>query len=624
MVKRTLILFFAFAVTKSLYAQNAGDEDASMKNIAFARDQKIIDEAENGWWKTSMKNHDERIKWWREARFGMFIHWGVYAEAGGEWEGKRVTGYAEHLMRKEKISKADYLKLAAKFNPVKFDADKWVKTAKAAGMGYLIITAKHHDGFAMYPSAFSSFNINKKTPFKRDPMVELSAACKKYGIKFGFYYSHAFDWEHPDAPGNDWEYDNPGGDKLLHGGMNWFDVHPELLPKVQNYLQEKAIPQIKELIKNYHPDIMWFDTPHKIPLSENIKVLKAIRELDQNLVVNGRLAGDLNRNFGDYLTTADRSAEFFPVKGDWEAVPTTNESYGYSKYDRQHKPASHFIKLLANAVSRGGNILMNIGPKGDGTFDVKDQRILDSIAVWMNKYGESIHGTSKTSLPLQSWGVTTQKDTRLFLHVFQWPKDGKLMLGGLRSGFGKAYLLNGKSAVKTSLNAKGETVLQLPTNVHDPVDEVIVMEIQLPVKTDSVRYIADNLPMNRLLAFDAKQTGSGLFYGDGKANKFYVAGWNKISQSLKWTFRTLHPKTYKIVLKYIGEKDNSGDFEIGIAGKKFTERINPSQEKAMPVTLQIGTVDLNVGKHSLNIKPINISGKELMKILEIDLIPNEL
>ncbi|MBU5819092.1 alpha-L-fucosidase, partial [Acinetobacter baumannii] len=163
-------------------------------------------------------------------------HWGVYSQAGGEWKGQKVSGYAEHLMRKEKISRDEYLELAHHFNPVLFNADTWVRNAKEAGMNYLIITSKHHDGFAMYDSKVSDFNIMQQTPFKRDPMKELSAACKKYGVKFGFYYSHAFDWEHPDAPGNDWEYKNPGGDLNLYGGANWFDVHPELLPKAVKYV----------------------------------------------------------------------------------------------------------------------------------------------------------------------------------------------------------------------------------------------------------------------------------------------------------------------------------------------------------------------------------------------------
>lgn len=227
------------AISLSAFSQDAGDEDRHMSNLTSAnRDKIAIEEAKKGWWSASMKGKEDRIKWWREARFGMFIHWGVYSEAGGEWKGREVGGYAEHLMRKEKITRKDYLDLASKFNPIKFNADEWVKTAKAAGMHYMVITAKHHDGFAMYPSEVSDFDIKDKTPFKRDPMAELAAACRKYGLKFGFYYSHAFDWEHPDAPGNDWEFKNPGGDLNLFGGRNWFDAHPELIPKAVKYVDE--------------------------------------------------------------------------------------------------------------------------------------------------------------------------------------------------------------------------------------------------------------------------------------------------------------------------------------------------------------------------------------------------
>lgn len=609
-----------FAV--SSFAQDAGDEDASMKNAATKRDNKMIEEANNGWWKNSMLTHDKRTEWWRDAKFGMFIHWGVYSEAGGEWKGKKVDGYAEHLMRKEKITKEDYLKLAARFNPTKFDADKWVKTAKDAGMRYLVITAKHHDGFAMYPSDYSDFDIADKTPFKRDPMAELKAACEKYGMKFGFYYSHAFDWEDPNAPGNDWEYNNPGGDKNLFGGRNWFDAHPELLPKAQKYVDEKAIPQIQELLKKYHPDILWFDTPHKLPLSENLRILKAIREVDQNVVVNGRLARSSKQNFGDYANTADRPAEFFPVIGDWEAIPTTNESYGYSKYDESHKPASHFIQLIANAASRGGNILMNIGPKGDGTFDKRDQRILDSMAIWTKKYGESIYQTTASPLPLQSWGVITKKDNLLYLHVFNWPKTGKLMVGGITSKVAEVYNMVDKQKIKTSVSPQGNLILDLPKQAPDTVDAVLVMKVAQPIKSNGLRYLDVDATPNRLLAFDAKLNGKGFSYGDGKANKYYVTGWKDKSQFLSWDFETSKTASFEIVLKYIYEKQNSGDFDITLDNLTFNKKTDSVTDKEGLNVKEIAIADLPAGKHQLKINALKISGSELMKVLEIDLIPN--
>src|SRR5689334_944865 len=181
-----LILHISFCIfSLTTKAQTTGDEDKEMFNKGKARDQKAIDDAVNGWWTASMKNHDQRIEWWREAKFGMFIHWGIYSLPGGEWKGKKVSGYAEHLMRKERISRNDYLNLAHQFNPLQFNAEEWILHAKKAGMKYFIITSKHHDGFAMFDSKVSDFNIIQQTAFKRDPMAELSTAAKKHGIKFG-------------------------------------------------------------------------------------------------------------------------------------------------------------------------------------------------------------------------------------------------------------------------------------------------------------------------------------------------------------------------------------------------------------------------------------------------------
>src|SRR6185436_6454013 len=191
-MQKVFIYIIAGLISLNVFSQTVGDEDKEMFNRGKQRDQQAIDEAKNGWWTASMRSHAQRIEWWREAKFGMFIHWGIYSLPGGEWKGKKVSGYAEHLMRKEKITRNEYLELAHQFNPVNFNAEQWILNAKNAGMKYFIITSKHHDGFAMFDSKSSDFTIVKQTPFKRDPMADLAAAAKKHGIKFGFYYSHAF------------------------------------------------------------------------------------------------------------------------------------------------------------------------------------------------------------------------------------------------------------------------------------------------------------------------------------------------------------------------------------------------------------------------------------------------
>ncbi|WP_448699204.1 alpha-L-fucosidase [Mucilaginibacter sp. AW1-3] len=604
-------------------AQNKGDEDKTMANDVKNRDQKAIDEAKNGWWTASMKTHDSRVEWWREARFGMFIHWGIYSLPGGEWKGKKVSGYAEHLMRKERIPRAEYLQLAHQFNPVKFNADTWVKTAKAAGMRYMIITAKHHDGFAMFNSDVTDYNVVKQTAWKHDPMADLSAACKKYGIKFGFYYSHAFDWEHPDAPGNDWEYGNPGGDQNLFGGRDWYDLHPELLPKAVNYVNVKAIPQIKELITRYHPDILWFDTPQKLPLSENIRILKAIRETDPNVVVNGRLArGGGGLQMGDYQNTADRPAEFFPVTGDWEAIPTTNESYGYSKFDKSHKPIGFFIQLLAKSASRGGNLLMNIGPMGDGEFAPEDMNILNGIAKWMDKNAVSIYQTTKTPLPFQSWGVSTRKGNLLYLHVFNWPTNGSLTIGGLKSNIVKAYLLT--DPAKKALTVKRvnplDVNINVPAQAPDPVNTVIVLETKGDIETDKTRLVTSTGVTNHLLAFDAELTGKGFGFGDGKTDHYYVDGWKNADQHIQWTFRLIQAAKFKVVLKYLADNTDEGTYELKLGDLAKSGKVE-STPKEQVKEEEIGTVSLQPGTHTLQLNALQIGKANLMKTLEVELIP---
>ena len=571
-----------------------------------------------------MKNHDQRIAWWREAQFGCFIHWGVYSTFGGEWNGKPFKGYAEHMMRIQKIPRAEYLaRVVSVFNPVKFDADEWVKLIKAAGMKYVIITAKHHDGFAMYPSAVTKYNIRDATPFKRDPMRELSDACKRNGIKFGFYYSHAIDWEHPNGPGNDWDYDNPGGDKQLYGGANWFDQHPELFPRIKSYVDEKAIPQIVELLKTYHPDILWFDTPSRLPLSENLRILRAVRAVDQNVVVNGRLARGLGHSFGDYINTGDRAAEIVPTEGDWETIPTTNESYGYHKFDLSHKPVSHFIQLMAKAAARGGNVLMNIGPMGDGLIDPKDQEILRGIGKWLAVNGDSMYGSERSPLPVQSSGESSTKQNNLYLHVFHWPRDGKLIVGGLKNVPLRSYLLAdpGKRPLQTKHFNNSDLVITVPRNAPDTADSVVVVKLNDRLNVNATRLLAVN-QTNVLRTFDGELHGDGLRYGDGKSFRAYVFEWRKPTDWVGWQVRLNTVAEFDVELKYTtGSKENNGSYEVSLGDQKLRATIQPTPNENESTTVKIGRVKLGLGKHEIAVRPVEIKGGELMRLFQVSLNP---
>lgn len=592
------------------------------KSLSMPQDKEAYSDAIKGWYPTDKKEHPKRVDWFADAHFGGFIHWGVYSTLAGEWKGIGNLGYGEHIMRSRKIPLAEYKeKVVATFNPMLFNADAWMKAAADAGMKYYIITAKHHDGFAMYPSAAYPYDI-RQTKMKLDPMKALSVAAKKYGIKFGFYYSHAFDWEHPDAPGNDWDYDNPGGDKLLHGA-NWWETYPEFLPNAEKYVNEKSIPQILELIKNYHPDILWFDTPHKLPMYLNLKILKAIRDADPNIVVNGRLARVGNVNFGDYANTGDRAAFFRPTPGLWEAIPTTNESYGYNKMDSSHKSPTHFIRLLASAVAKGGNLLLNVGPKGDGTIDSKDLNILSNVGKWMKLNKESIYGASKNPLSIPSWGEITQKGNNLYLHVFQWPANNQLIIGGLKTNIGKASLLaEPKHTIKgiSKIN-NTDMAISLEGIKPDTANTVIKLECDSIINVNPVRLLTPN-NTNTLLVFDASTPGKEFSYGDGKRNRNYATNWKKKDQYFQWDVRLNKESKYKISLQYNTAKNtDSGSVVVLVDDKSYPISYSPTDNANTTASLILPTVTLPQGNHVIKLQLESFNGTQALQPMQLELVP---
>jgi len=561
-----------------------------------------------------LQTRDERLAWWRDARFGMFVHWGVYSGLGNEFHGRKGGGYAEHIQRVLKIPVAQYREeVAGTFNPSRFDADEWIRRAAQAGMGYFVITAKHHDGFAMWPTKVNTYNIVQATPFRRDPMRELRDACRKYGVKFGFYYSHAFDWGEADAPGNDWDYNNPGGDKLL-GGANWWETRPEFLPKARGYVDRKAIPQLRELVAEYQPDILWFDTPHKLPPAENQRILDAVRAMAPGVVVNGRLV----RGAGDYESTADRPAEFSPHEGDWEGIPTTNESYGWNKFDRSHKPVSHFIRILAKAVARGGNILMNIGPMGDGTFDPADVAILDGIGAWWKVNGESIRGAGRSPLAVQTWGESTLKGSRLYLHVFDWPADGRLVVGGLKTPVTSAWLLAegaSKRRAVTRLNPLDVSVA-LPSEAPDRSDAVVVLELGGAVDADVVRLLQPSFTNETLRAFDAQLHG-GLRFGPGKRTDDYVLGWSSMSDNVTWRVRLPAITTYEVDANYDAPAASAGgSYTVAFGAQKLSGTVSSGTGQRV----RLGRVTLAPGAFDITVTATTIAGAELLRLRGLTLI----
>jgi alpha-L-fucosidase len=608
-------------------AQPGGDEQGleTLETLQLPEDREAVRKALATWWTKAQTGLDRRIEWYSDAKFGCFIHWGVYSVPGGIWKNRKTGGYTEHLMRSAQIPLAEYRETLVKpFNPVDFDADRWIQHALDAGMKYLIVTAKHHDGFAMYFSDAWPYDM-RMTAFNRDPMAELREAARRRGLKFGFYYSQAFDWEHPDAPGNDWDFpDHPGGDRLL-GGRDWWLAMPGYLPNADRYVREKSIPQIQELIRKYDPDILWFDTPHKLPLYQNIRILEAIRQADpQNkIVINGRLARFGTQNFGDYLNTGDRAASFYPQEGRWESIPTTNESYGYSKVDTVRKPAAHFIRLLASATSKGGNILMNAGPMGNGKWDRPDIDLFRRIGDWLRTNGEAIYGNLPTGLPVQNWGVTTRKGDLLYLHVFDWPENGQLLIGGLTSTVAKAWILSGKNktAIESVRINKKDVMLKLPAQAPDTVNTVIALQTGTRRPADPVRLLEPEKE-NILLTFDAGLDSKELRYGDGKPNRNYVGNWKSNAQHIRWKIRLNTPATCKMYIQYnTASAEDSGSISLTVDDTPYPVTYTPFTERQGTNTLYAGEIRLTRGEHLITLNGKEYRGNEYMRPVAVRLVP---
>ena len=538
----------------------------------------------------SKAERDARMKWFREARFGMFIHWGLYSQAAGEWNGKPSAGAGEWLMNDMQIPDSQYASLVPQFNPVKFDARQWVRIAKGAGMKYIVITTKHHDGFALYPSTLTDWCI-KSTPFKRDPLKELAAACKAEGVRLCFYHS-IMDWHHPDyLPRKPWnDLANPNAD---------FERYVTFMKG-----------ELKELLTGYGPiGLVWFDGNWEDTWTHErgLDLYNYIRSLQPDTIVNNRVE---KGRVGDYGTPE----QTIPVNGygpgvDWETCMTMNDTWGFKKQDHDWKSTQTLVHNLIDCASKGGNYLLNVGPTGEGLIPDASIERLAEVGKWMSANGEAIYATTAGPFSRQlPWGRCTQKTekagTVLYLHVFDWPADGELPVPGLKSKVSSATLLGGNQPLRCKTEDDG-VMISVPKEAPDAISSTIVLKVKGPLEMAPMYILQAKDGSVELRAIDARLHGSQVRYESGGPldNLGY---WTDPADWADWLFKVKQPGKFNVVASISAPA--SGSFEISLGGHPLRCSAPNTGNYVTFKEVNLGTLEIPAaGQATLSVKPIKDS-----------------
>ena len=550
--------------------------------------------------KETKEQRDARMHWWREARFGLFIHWGVYAVPAGTYHDKRVGGIGEWIMFNGKIPVAEYRQFAREFNPVKYNADEWVSLAKEAGMKYIVITSKHHDGFALFDSKASDWNVVKATPYGKDLLKPLAEACSRQGLKLGFYYSQAQDWN------------NPGGGVC---GQHW---DPAQNGSMDDYIDKVAVPQVREILSNYGPlGVLWWDTPCGMNKARADKLI-ALLKLQPGLIHNNRL--------GTYRGDSETPEQFVPATGypgrDWETCMTMNDTWGYKSYDQNWKPVEMLIRNLVDIASKGGNYLLNVGPTAEGLIPAPSVERLRAVGRWMKVNSEAIYATTASPFKRLPWGRCTTKlagdSSTLFLHVFNWPTNGTLTVPGLNNEVTEAHLLADSSRKIAAAKAEGSVTLTVPTQAPDPICSVIVCRIKGAPEVTATLLTQNANGSLQLPAAEAITHGDTVKYesGNGKDNIGY---WLNPKDWVEWQFKMLQPGKFTLTADIAAQ--GSGSFEVIVGDQKLKATAPNTGSYTAFKKVELGTLAISAnGKVSLEVRPI-AQGWQPMNLKSLRLQP---
>ena len=514
---------------------------------------------------------NERAKWFTSDRFGMFIHWGLYSGAEGIWKGEKVrydNDYAEWIQYRNEIDKKEYLELSKRFDWNIINPEEWVLLAKKAGMKYITITAKHHDGFALWNSNSSDYNIFNYSNPKRDIIKELSVACKKHNIKLGFYYSHWTDWEHL------YSWDNS---KEIY----WLDKN-----KYDIYWQEKVIPQMKELLSNYGEiSLIWFDmwlhhSETVVTKQQLFQLKNLIREMQPNCLINSRLGLSIDEDEDvDFRTLGDNQLGKYKYDYPWQTPATVAHSWGYNSSENEWKSTTSILRSLIGNVSLNGNLMLNIGPTSNGSVPYEIEKRFEEVGNWLANYGKSVYDAGAFDLrnDLHDWGLTTYKKGKngknyIFLNIFDSQPGKVLKFTGITESPKEVNLLSKNKKIELEFNfTKAVTAIKIPNNLPDPYVNVIEMIFNKKPNADldlvaETKYGGRSL--NYLNAFSSN--------GEGIKNepKRYGSIPKNIeindSLTMKWKVFIDKPSVYILDTSYnFQKKITDGFLSLKINNKKF-------------------------------------------------------